>query len=101
MLTWSIICVITNLTGPGTFVKTDAKLYVPLINLSTQDNTKLLEQLKSGFKRINNWNKYQSKVTVQAQNQYLDYLIDPSFQEVNKLSVLSFENNTGRTENAG
>ena len=58
---------------------TDIKLYVPLIALSTQDNEKLFEQLKSGFKRTINWNKYQSKVTVQGQNQYLDYIIGPSF----------------------
>ena len=52
--------------------------------------------MKSGFKRTINWNKYQSKVTVQEQTRYLDYLIDPSFQGVNRLFVLSFENNDGR-----
>ena len=44
---------------------TDAKLYVPFVTLSTQDNANLLQQLKSGFKRTINWNKYQSKGTVQ------------------------------------
>ena len=53
--------------------------------------------MKSGFKRAINWNKCKSKVTVQATNQHLDYLIDPSFQGVNRLFVLSFENTTGRT----
>ena len=48
--------------------------------LSTQDNAKLLQQLKLGFKRTINWNKYQSKVSIQAPNSYLDHLIDPSFQ---------------------
>ena len=61
------------------FPITDTKLYVPVVPLSTQENVKLLDQLKSGFKRTINWNKYQSKATIQAQNQYLDYLIDPSF----------------------
>ena len=70
------------------------KLYVPVI--STPDNAKLLEQLKPGFKRTINWNKYQSNVSIERQNQYLDYLIDPSFQEVNRLFVLSFEENTVR-----
>ena len=74
----------------------DTKVYVPVVTLSTWDNAKLLQQLKSGFKRIINWNKYQSKVTIQAPNPYLDYLIDPSFQGVNRLFVLSFENNTDR-----
>ena len=49
---------------------------------------KILRQLKSGFKSKINWNKYQSKVTTQASNQYLDYLIDPSFQGVNRIFVM-------------
>ena len=56
------------------------------------DDGKLLQQLKSGFKITINWNKYQSKVKMQVRNQYLDYLIDPSFRGVNRLFVLSFEN---------
>ena len=52
--------------------------------------------LKWGFERTINWNKYQSKVTVQERNGYLDYLINPCFLEVNGLFVLSFENNSGR-----
>ena len=44
-----------------------------------------------------NWNKYQSKVTIQEPNPYLGYLIDPSFQGVNKIFVLSFENDTDRS----
>ena len=52
--------------------------------------------MKSSFKRTINWNKYQSKVTIQAPNPYLEYLIDPSFQGVNRLFVLSFENSTDR-----
>ena len=52
--------------------------------------------MKSGFKRATNWNKYQSKVTIQAQNSYLYYLIDPSFRGVSRLFVLLFENTTDR-----
>ena len=51
ILTWSSICVITYSNGVGTFEITDTKLYVPVVTLSTQENTKLLQQLKSGFKR--------------------------------------------------
>ena len=51
ILTWSIDCVITNPTGKGKLVITETKLYVPVVTLSTQDNAKLLQQLKSGFKR--------------------------------------------------
>ena len=70
----------------------DTKFNVPVIILSTQENMKLRKQLESGFKRTIDWNKYLAKTINQAQNRYLDYLIDPSFQRVNRLSVLSFEN---------
>ena len=46
-------------TQPTTFSITDAKLYVTLVTLSTQDNAKMIEKLKSGFKRTIKWNKYQ------------------------------------------
>ena len=70
-----------------TFTITDTKLYVPAVNLLTQDNAKLLEKLKSGLKKTVNWNKYEPKVTVEQQNQHLDFLINPSFQGVNRLYV--------------
>ena len=71
-----------------TFAITDTKLYVPVVTLSNQDNAKLLQQLKSSFKRTISWNKYQSKVTTQSPNPLLDYIIDPSFQGVNRLFVI-------------
>ena len=51
------------------FEITDTKIYVPVVTLSIQENAKLLHELKSGFKRAITWNKYQSKVLMQAQNQ--------------------------------
>ena len=54
------------------FVIIEAKRYVPVETLSTQDNLKTLIQLKPGVKRTINWNEYQSKVITQAQSQYLD-----------------------------
>ena len=84
-------------TKTTTFAITDTKLCVPVVTLSTQDNAKLLEQLKSDFKRTVNWNKYQSKVTIQAPNPCLDFLIYPSFQGVNRAFVLSIENKEERT----
>ena len=95
-LNWSKKCVIVATT----VVTAVAKLYVPVVNSSTQDNAKLLKQLKSGFKRTINWNKYQSKILTERSNQYQinqDYLIDPSFQGVNKLFVLSVEDEAKRT----
>ena len=67
-LTWSPTCVIANSTGKGRFKITDTNLYVPVVTLSTQDNAKLLQQLKSDFRRTINWNKYQSDPKIYAQN---------------------------------
>ena len=67
ILTWSSTCVITDSDGAGTFAITDTKVYVPVVTLSTQENTKFLQQLKSGFKRVINWNKYLPKPKLLAQ----------------------------------
>ena len=85
----------------ATFAITDTTLYVPVVTLSTQDNAKLLEQLNSGFKRVINWNKYLSKPELLAQNPNLNHLVEPSFQGVNKLFVLAFENDAQRTNSKG
>ena len=91
-LTWSCTCVLPDDTKATTSTLTETRLSVLVVTLSTQENVKLLQQLKSGFKRTNNWNKCQSKVTKQASKPYLDHLIDPSFHEANRLFVLSLEN---------
>ena len=52
-----------------------------------------MEQLKSGFKRLVKWNKYRSQMTIQSNNNNLNYLIDPTFTKANRLFVLSFERN--------
>ena len=96
-LTWSEKCVLSNDTKVTPFAMNDTKIYVPVLTLSTQDNAKILQQLKSGFNRTINLNKYESKVTIQAPNPYLDFLIDRSFQGVNRLFVLLFENTAERT----
>ena len=97
ILTWSSTCVITSSNGAGTFAITDTKLYVPVVTLSTQENTKFLQQLKSGFKRVINWNKHLSKPELLAQNPNLNHLVEPSFQGVNRLFVLAFEDGAQRT----
>ena len=68
ILTWSKDCVITNSTGARKVEITDTRLYVPVVTLSSQDNAKLLQQLKSGFKRTSSWNKYQSSIKTYAQD---------------------------------
>ena len=62
---------------------TDTKLYVPVVTLSTENDNKPLEQLKSGFKRTIKWNKYRSQMTIQSNNNNLNSLIDPTFTKVN------------------
>ena len=66
LLTLSKDCVITTCTGAGKFAIRETKLYIPVVTLFTQDNAKLLQQLKSGFKRTINWNKYQSNIKTSA-----------------------------------
>ena len=98
-LNWSENCIITatNVVNQGTaFSITDRKLYIPIVTLSIQNNAKRLEQLKSRFKGTI---KYQLKVSAERQTQYLNFLIDPSFQGVNRLFVLSFEDEVQRTSN--
>ena len=100
ILTWSSTCVIASVivaNQAATFQITDTKLYVPVVTLSTQENTKFLQQLKSGFKRVINWNKYLSKPELLAQNPNLNHLVEPSFQGINRVFVLAFENDNDRT----
>ena len=100
ILTWSKDSVITNSTGEGKSATTETKLYVAAVNLSTKGNEKLLQQLRTGFKKTISWNKYKSSIKTFAQNRYLNYLINPSFQGVNRLFVLSFENENDRTSHS-
>ena len=93
ILTCSKDCVITNSQGEGKFAITETKLYVLVVTLSIQDNAKLLQQFKSGFKKTINWSKYETNVKTFAQNRYFNHLINPTFQGVNRrLFVLPLEN---------
>ena len=75
------------------FQITDTDLYVPVVTLSKENDIKLLEQLKSGFKKTIKWNKYRSQMVIQPQNYNLKYLIDLTLTNVNRLFVLYFEIN--------
>ena len=72
------------------FKITDTKLYIPVVTLSRENDTKLLKKLKTGFKRTIKWEKYRSQMTIQPQINNLNYLIDPTFTNGNRLFVLSF-----------
>ena len=100
--TWSRNSVIisTNIANQvPTFTITETTLHIPVVTLSTQDNAKLLPQIKNGFKRTINWNKYLAKPELLSQNANLNHLIEPSFQGVNRLFILAFENDDQKTNN--
>ena len=79
-----------------TFKVTDTKLFVPAVTLSTEDD-KLIEQLKTRIRRTIDWNKYRSEVTTKAKTNNLNYLIDLTFNRVNRFFALSFENEEDKT----
>ena len=113
-LAWSENCVITSkatreadpdadpavaeINNPtnATFKIKDTKLYVPVDTLSAENDNKLLEQLKAGFERTIKSNKQRSEMSNHTKNNNLSYLIDPTFTNVNRLFVLSFENENDR-----
>ena len=82
---------VTATTGV-TFQINNAKLYVPVFTLSINDNITFSENIKQGLKIIISWDKYRSEITTQLKGNNLDYLIDPTFGNINKLFVLSFKN---------
>ena len=106
-LKWNENCVITSLenriinAGPpvlrgnvrtsATLSITDCKLYIPIVTLSKDDEIKLLTNLKSGFTREIEWNKYRSQMSAEAINNNLNILIDPTFTNVNRLIVLAYQ----------
>ena len=66
-------------TENATFKIKDAKLYVRVVTLSIRDDKKLLEQLKTRFKRTIKWSKYRSEMSKQTKISNLNYLINPTF----------------------
>ena len=79
-------------TTSATFQINNAKLYVPVVTLSINDNIKFLENIKQGFKRTISWNKYRSEITTQPKNNNLDYMIRLTCRNTNRLFVLLFKN---------
>ena len=72
-------------------------MYIPVVTLSTPNGKRILEQVITGFERTIKWKKYRSEMTNQTKNNNLSYLINPTFTKVNRLLVLSFENENDRT----
>ena len=89
---YSSVLVAAEAQTTTTFQINKAKLYVPVATLSINDNINFLENIKQVFKRTISWNKCRSEITTQPKNNNLDYLIDPTFRNINRLFVLSFKN---------
>ena len=98
MLTLFSNCLICETNRATSFAITGTKLFAPVVTLWTQDNIKLLKQLKIEFKWKIFGNKFLSKVSTQTENQHLDYFIDPSFQGMNRYFILSFGANAEQRE---
>ena len=101
ILDWSANCAIFNANNANqnpAFTITETNLYVLVVTLSTQDNSKLLPQLKNGFKTMT-WNKYLTRPELLAKNANLNHLIARSFQGINGLFILAFESDDQRTSN--
>ena len=93
-----------NVANNSTFAITDTKLYVPVVTLKTEDNTKLSKLLSEGFKRSIYWNKYKviDNILVQIatanEEKYIRELLDSSYQGVKRLFVLAYDNTAGNNQ---
>ena len=95
-LKWIESCVLTTSVNANnvTFKIPDAKLYVPIVTLSAEDNAKLSKLLGEGFKRSIYWNKYKvidNRVVEIGDNEekYIRELLDSSYQGSKRLFVLT------------
>ena len=100
-LKWYENCILSSEDGNPVFAITDTKLYVPIVNLSAEDNAKLSKLLSDGFKRPIYWNKYKVIPNkTYAANWYIRELLDSSYQGVKRLFVLAYDNSNGITSNS-
>ena len=94
-LTWKKECVLSTGVGEAVFIINDTKMYVPVVTLSKEDNKDFIEQQTKGFQRSIYWNEYKTKELTENSDanlfKYINYIIlDPSFQGVNRLFVMTY-----------
>ena len=100
-LKWYENCILSSAGTAATFTITDTKLYVPVVTLKTEDNTKLLKLLSKGFKRPVYWNKYKGFPNKNCgANEYIRERLDASIQGVRKLFVFAHVAHDDSTENS-
>ena len=99
-LKWIENCILSNSRTATTFKITDAKPYIPIFTLKTEDNTKLSKLLSQVFKRPIYWNEYKViPEKIYGANENIRILIDPSWQGINRLFVLAYLNDATSTAN--
>ena len=106
-LNWIENCILTvnpnanNNINKATFKITDAKRFVPIVTLKTEDNVKSSKLLSQGFKKPSYWNKYKVisnkiiNIAINGREYHLRELLDWSWQGVKRLFVLAYNNSTG------
>ena len=98
---WVENCILPNSGTAAAFKITDAQLYVPIVTLKTEDNTKLSKLLSDGFKRSIYWKEYKViPEKIYATNENIRILIDPSWQGINRLFVPAYLNDAASTANS-
>ena len=102
-LTWKKECVFSNQAGNAVFIINDTKMYVPVVTLSKEDNKDFIEQQNKGFQRSIYWNEYKTKkINENPDANMFKYInLDPSFQGVNKLFVMTYNRANGQPTRNG
>ena len=102
-LTWKKECVLSNQAGDAVFIISDTKMYVPVVTLSKEDNKDFIEKQNKGFQRFIYWNEYKTKEqTENADVNSPKYIsLDPSFQGVNRLFVMTYNRVDGQPTRNG
>ena len=94
-LSWKKDCVLkkhyNKITG-GDFKIRITHPHVPVVTFCINDNIKFLEHFKQGFRGTVSWNKYISEIITQPKKKNLDYMIDPTFRNINRLFAFSLKN---------
>ena len=102
-LTWKKECVLSNQAGAAVFIINDTKMYVPFVTLSKEDNKDFIEQENKGFQRSIYWNEYKTKEqTENADANSPKYIsLDPSFQGVNRVFIMTYNRVDGQPTRNG
>ena len=94
-----VLNVVVGINTPSNlkFNITDCKLYVPVVTLQEKYDNELLKDLKTGFSFHHIWNRYRTQIINQPSTNNLNFLIDPTFNNINRLFVSAFLNKEDRS----